>query len=374
MKTKLAETSSHVRGVLCAVTTLVLVLTGALPASAGWRAVDAQNSWADFQRAFQYTGAASYEYDFSKGVGDGVQQDFWREAELIELAVDAYEENKTAANKQEVQGLCDGFIGLYGEDWSGDTFNDDMCWACLAFVRAYIATGTTRYLNDAESNFNEIWTRGEDPSDGGIWWTTAKTKKASASNWPFVIAGHLIYNESGSTAALNRANVVYGFCKAHLCDSGTGQVYDSYSSGGTDTFPWSYNYGVAVGAASESGDGGFAANAAWWLMTSLPINYYATQIGGYYVLPRYNHNEDDSGFNGIVFRWFHTADSHGLIDHNYYVAWAQTNISQAWAERNAEGLSWNDWITQTPDSSSGNVYSWDVSDTLSGMLNVPPTN
>jgi hypothetical protein len=375
MKTKHGIMSRRAGGALCAVTILILILLGARQASAGWREVDAENAWNDFQGEFQYTWGASYQYEFSTNCvasGGAHQMGFWQEAELIELAVDAYENNPTADNENEVEGLCDGFVALHTDNWSGDTFNDDLCWACIAFLRAYNVTGTTRWLNDAEDNFNTVWTRGEDASDGGIWWTTGKTKKASPSNWTFVIAGHLIYNYAGNGAALSRAQVVYNFCKANLCNSSSGQVYDSVGlPSGTDSREWSYNYGTAVGAASESGDGTFAYNASAWLMLGNAGS--SSTINGYTILPNYGQGgTDGGGFNGIVFRWFHTADVHSLIDHTYYIAWAQQNISQAWSERNGTGQSWNNWNAKT--SAVSGVFSWDCSDTLSGMLNVPPTN
>ncbi|MDQ2843537.1 MAG: hypothetical protein M3Y72_21350 [Acidobacteriota bacterium] len=47
---------------------------------------------------------------------------------------------------------------------------------------------------------------------------------------------------------------------------------------------------------------------------------------------------------------------------------AQTNVGLAWAERNASGLSWNNWLAFTPN---GGQYSWDCSNTVVGMLDIP---
>jgi hypothetical protein len=149
----------------------------------------------------------------------------------------------------------------------------------------------------------------------------------------------------------------------------TGQVFDGYTKSGTRADPYSYNYGIAVGAANAMGDLALVRNAANYLMTNSA--FCSMTVGGYDILPTYHQgNRDSSGFNGIVFRWFRAAYQDGHMP-GIYLPWAQANVSQAWAGRNADGLSWNNWTSPTP---SNGLFSWDCSDTVSGMLNVPPTN
>jgi predicted alpha-1,6-mannanase (GH76 family) len=377
MKTKTNTMSRRAGGALCAITALILTLAGGRQAAAGWRAVDAQSAWSAFQKTFQYTNGAVYQFNFStNAVSDGPfhQQDFWKEAELIEMAEDAYEENPTATNNTKVQGLCDGFVAYHGDNWSSDVFDDDLNWATIAFIRAYSITGTTRWLNDAETNCNIVWNRGYDTTwGGGIWWrsdqeSTNSGYKNSPANWTFVIAGNLINNLNGGTGAyMSHAQTIYNWSTNHLSTPG-GDVYDGYNKNGAAHNLYTYNFGTAVGAAMAVSDtSGFLQNAANFLMTNSTMR--SGTVGGYNILPNYGQgNQDGSGFNGIVFRWFNVAYQNGLMP-AMYLPWAQTNVSQAWAERNATGKSWNNWMAATPASG---LFSWDCSDTLCGMLDVPP--
>jgi predicted alpha-1,6-mannanase (GH76 family) len=366
------------RRALCAVTTLVLVLAGARPAAAGWSALDARIAWSAFQKTFQYTNGAVDRYDFSTNAmsdGPAHQQNFWEEAELIEMAEDAYAENHTTNNRAEVQGLCHGFVALHGDDWSSNVFDDDLNWATIAFIRAYSITGNKRWLNDAETNFNTVWRRGFDMTwGGGLWWRSDKEDehsgyKNSPANWTFVIAGHLINDCNGGNGPyLSHAQTIYNWCTNHL-STPAGEVYDGLRKNRVAHKSYTYNYGIAVGAALASGDRTLVQNAANFLMTNSA--YRSGSVGGYDILPNYGQGGGDAGgFNDIVFRWFNAAYQKGLMPGSY-LPWAQTNVSQAWAERNVAAISWNNWNAPTPPEG---LFSWDCSDTLCGMLDVPPTN
>ncbi|HTB83532.1 MAG TPA: glycoside hydrolase family 76 protein, partial [Candidatus Sulfotelmatobacter sp.] len=343
------------RRALCAVTTLVLVLAGARPAAAGWSALDARIAWSAFQKTFQYTNGAVDRYDFSTNAmsdGPAHQQNFWEEAELIEMAEDAYAENHTTNNRAEVQGLCHGFVALHGDDWSSNVFDDDLNWATIAFIRAYSITGNKRWLNDAETNFNTVWRRGFDMTwGGGLWWRSDKEDehsgyKNSPANWTFVIAGHLINDCNGGNGPyLSHAQTIYNWCTNHL-STPAGEVYDGLRKNRVAHKSYTYNYGIAVGAALASGDRTLVQNAANFLMTNSA--YRSGSVGGYDILPNYGQGGGDAGgFNDIVFRWFNAAYQKGLMP-GRYLPWAQTNVSQAWAERNVTAISWNNWNAPTP--------------------------
>jgi hypothetical protein len=138
-------------------------------AQVGWTAGDTKNAWNGYLTAYQYTGAAGYDYLFATNVNGSTHGGFWTSAELIDMAVDAYVWAKTndSANlstyENEVEGLCDGFVSLHpdsegGGSWaSEDEWNDDLNVATIAFTRAYGVTGTSRWLTDAEDSFNAVW-------------------------------------------------------------------------------------------------------------------------------------------------------------------------------------------------------------------------
>jgi predicted alpha-1,6-mannanase (GH76 family) len=363
------------RGALCIFTALMFVMGATRPASATWRAVDAQNAWSAYQNAFLYLEPDGYSRVFVTVQGGTTPEDFWRQAEEIEVAEDAYEENKTTANKNMVESLCDGFIYLHGDTWTSNLYDDDLMWATIAFARAYQITGTGRWLTDAEKNFNAVYTRGHG-SDGGMYWysqgcpsSCTNTYQNSAANWTFVIAGKILYNITGTTSYKTEADGVYAWSKTNLWNSSTGEVYDAP---GVTSCQCTYNYGVAIGAAYILADtsSGLISTASSYVFNNL-TNYDGT-AGGYNVLPDYGRsNGNNDGFNGILMRYIGDANAHGYISTAVLDA-AKANINQAWAERSGiTTLVWNDWDASTP---STGTYSWDDSAALAGLLDIPPTS
>ena len=386
MKSKSSKSLTSIRGALCVATALVFVLGATRQASANWRSVDAQNAWASYVSHFVKLEPDGYSKVFVTTQGGSTMEDFWRQAEEIEVAEDAYFENPTTANKNLVQGLCDGFVNYMtwngvkvGDDWSSDPYDDDLMWATIAFARAYNITGTGRWLTDAENNFNTVYNRGHDTTyGGGIWWNyTIKSggssaNKAAVSNFTFVIAGRLIDNYNGHAGNYKAlADSIYGWAVSRLVDPSTGRVANDIEGSGNGQADWNditYNFGIAIGAANEESDSTLIKNASNYVFNDF-TNYDGT-YGGYNVLPDYGQgNGNNDGFNGILMRWIGVANSHGLIS-SAVLAAAQANINAAWSFRNCcTTLVWNDWDLATPSS----TYSWDDSAAMAGLLDIPPT-
>jgi predicted alpha-1,6-mannanase (GH76 family) len=352
--------------------TLFLLLFAFLrPLSAQWTSANAQSAFSDYNNAF-YFNPSGNNYDYRSSQGSTSTSGFWVGAEEIELAIDAYSQNPTAANQTIINQLCNGFTAEYSADWSADSYDDDLMWATIAFVRAAQATGNSTWLADAESNFAVVWSRGYDTTfGGGIWWNSAVENtssgyKNSAANWTFVIAGNLLYQATGNSTYQSEAATIFSWASTNLYAASTGEIYDGINGSGVQTGQYSYNYGVAIGADAFESHTADAANVANYLMNNLS----GGTVGGYNILPNYGQGgTDGGGFNGITLRWVGYAWAHGALTNPAILAWAQTNVGLAWSVRNASGLSWNDWFAFTP---SGGLYSWDCSDTLAGMLDIPP--
>ncbi len=58
----------------------------------------------------------------------------------------------------------------------GNSFNDDLMWASIAFSRAYLLTGNATYRTLAKNGFDLAYSRGWDPTDGGIFQDTSGFK------------------------------------------------------------------------------------------------------------------------------------------------------------------------------------------------------
>ncbi len=86
-----------------------------------------------------------------------------------------------------------------------ETWFDDNGWWGLAFLEAYRATGTRRYLADAERGLRYIAAAGWDRRTGRIWWNTDHPYKAGAALASDTLLATLIYQETHSAFALGEA-------------------------------------------------------------------------------------------------------------------------------------------------------------------------
>jgi hypothetical protein len=100
-----------------------------------------------------------------------------------------------------------GFSPYPGDRAAGtQTWFDDNGWWGLAFVNAYRATGTRRYLLDAERALHYIATLGWDPRGGGIWWNTRHPYKAGEALASGTLLAALLYQQTRSPFALAQAS------------------------------------------------------------------------------------------------------------------------------------------------------------------------
>ena len=81
---------------------------------------------------------------------------------------------------------------------STETWFDDNGWWGLAFVNAYRATGSQRWLKDAERGLAYVAAIGWDPKAGGIWWNTAHPYKAGAALASDTLLATLLYQQTHS--------------------------------------------------------------------------------------------------------------------------------------------------------------------------------
>jgi hypothetical protein len=96
----------------------------------------------------------------------------------------------------------------YPDDRASDTetWFDDNGWWGLAFINAYRATGTRRWLLDAERALAYVAAAGWDPQGGGLWWNTTHPYKAGEALASDTLLATLIYQQTHSSFALGQAN------------------------------------------------------------------------------------------------------------------------------------------------------------------------
>lgn len=373
MSPKNIQIERHMTSTIFVLTILVGVVGCICHASAQWRAVDAQKAWDGYVSQYVHLQGDGYSKIFTTKQGGTTHEGFWTYAEELEVAEDAYNENPTTTNKNLIQALCDGFVNYVhpatNDDWSSNTWNDDLDVAIIAFARAYQVTGTTRWLNAAELNFATVWNRAQ-AGDGGLCERTASgvgCYENSSCNWTFVIAGNLLYNITGIASYKTEKDGVYAWAKAHLYNSTTGEIYDGPAPSHGQ---YTYNYGYAMIAGAYQGSNVMVSNIANYVFNNL-TNYDGVTPDGYNLMPDYGQGDlNNSGFNGILMRGVAFANTKGYIPSAVMLA-AQSNLKEAWSYREGgHQLVWDDWDANTP--SSGN-YSWDDSAALAGFLDIPPT-
>jgi Glycosyl hydrolase family 76 len=99
-----------------------------------------------------------------------------------------------------------GFSPYPGDrDANTETWFDDNGWWGLAFVEAYRATGTRRYLSDAQVALRYIARAGWDPSGGGIWWNTGHPYKSGPALASDTLLATLLYQLTRSSFDLSQA-------------------------------------------------------------------------------------------------------------------------------------------------------------------------
>jgi hypothetical protein len=88
---------------------------------------------------------------------------------------------------------------------STETWFDDNGWWGLAFVNAYRATGSQRWLTDAQRALNYVAAAGWDAQSGGIWWNTTHPYKSGPALAADTLLATLLYQQSGSAFDLAEA-------------------------------------------------------------------------------------------------------------------------------------------------------------------------
>src|SRR5437660_7193974 len=147
----------------------------------------------------------------------GYYPGWWTGAEEIEMAEDAYDNSPTPARQTIVANACNQFVSHHTSLWTSgsgfNNFNDDICWAVIAFARGYLITGNTTFRNIAKSNYDGMFSRAWDTNftGGGLWWNTDNTYKNAAVNGPATVAACLLFGIYGDSSYLSKAQSIYAW-------------------------------------------------------------------------------------------------------------------------------------------------------------------
>ena len=302
-----------------------------------------------YHNAFFYTGNSSYPNYFTTYITNYEPTNWsfmWQQAyEVAGVEEDAYNRLPNATGQAFMINMINAFEQQNLPNLTWDSWNDDIAWAVLMYVRAYPMTNNAiapsyydaaqkttypaySYLQLAKLNFDAAYARGWDNTfGGGIWEAGDLTSKCTLSNASFVPAAIVIYQATGDATYLTKAEALYAWVHDNLMNQTSGAVGECVK---TNTGPYPdtnvYNSGLMLNAA-----------AYLYRITGNPQYYNdALLIAGFQVQSHPVMNTDypyngpfgaDQFYRGLsnFARW------NGLWAN--YSVWFQTNAAQAWSTR-----------------------------------------
>jgi predicted alpha-1,6-mannanase (GH76 family) len=282
--------------------------------------------------------------------GDSKADGWWGQAELIEMAIDAYERKKSDSYKTLMTELVYGFVAKHGTDWSYNDFNDDIAWMVIASARAHLLTKNADFLTYAKTNWDKMYARAWDTTftGGGLWWKTDNQSKNACINGPGGIGAFLLYKATGDASYLTKAKALHAWNRAQLFDTTTGAVYDNIAKSGTVTkWTFTYNSGTFIGSAQYLYEE--TKQASYFDDAKKATDFFKKSLCDAEGLMKENAiSGDGASFKPIGFRWLAKFVADNDLGATYY-PWLQLNANKAWANRRAgDNISWNDWTKPTP--------------------------
>jgi MYXO-CTERM domain-containing protein len=323
------------------------------------------------------------------------RQGTWVGALDIAVAEDAFERTHSDAHRQLVHDLVTTFIKHETQDWSFDSWNDDIAWMVIAVLRGYQITGDETFLDTAIFNWNMAFDRGWDTTygGGGVWEEMNRSvpghpefpsgwgepSKCNLSNNPMINMGAILYEMTGEQAYLDKIHMMYDWVRQKLFNTETGSVYDCIGFKTQDDYPGYLQNGDN---AFNSGNFIEAANAMYRVTGEqmylddalLALNYRRSKEP---IMANNGQGERQWGYR-VTKGVSEIASLNELWPE--YLAWTQSNAEAAWSQRNTLDLTWNDWKVQTPLPQPGeiphenDVVALSTSSAVAIWQHLPPTD
>ncbi len=291
-------------------------------ADSGFHALNSQY-WSDSRHYYRHNNTGNNAFDY------------WWNAHAADLMVDGYLRTRRNSYIQQLDQLLDGMHRMNGGTWYND-FYDDEQWLTLALLRAFEATGNTRYARLADTLWTDIQ-RGWTPVAGGgiMWMKTTPHSKNACSNGPAMIIAARMYRLFKRPADLAMAEKIYHWQKAHLINPENGAVWDNVQVkegipqvNKNPNMVFTYNQGTWLGGALElyrlTGRNEYRESA---LRTARYVIQDTVRFSPQGILK--GENSGDGGlFKGIFVRYFTQLILHGQLqaaEKDSFVAWLRNN-------------------------------------------------
>lgn len=180
---------------------------------------------------------------------------YWWNAHALGVLVDGYRRTQNKVYAERMRALQEGIRANSEGTWQRPYY-DDMAWLGLSSLRAYRATGESRYLEVTRTLWEEVKKGWNDRQGGGIAWRRSQPGyKNAPSNAPSVILAARLYREFGEQEHLEWAQRIYSWLNDNLVNQKTGLVWDGVNRQGNGEIDrnwiFTYNQGTYIGAAHE---------------------------------------------------------------------------------------------------------------------------
>ncbi len=306
-----------------------------------------------------------YEIETFKG--------FWDRAEMMEIVLDAYEVTKDKQYLTKFDAMYKNFLAQHTGDWMNNKFNDDIAWASIACVRAYLHTGNKVYLEKSKDQFDKMYARAfTNKYGGGLNWYETKTSKNACIQGPAIVASCYLAQATGDKTYYDKAIALYSWSKVYLFDQETGKVNDNIDldkkTGLIKVGTWSstYNQGTFLGAAVLLHK--YTKEANYLQDAERIAKYIRSDMYKDQVMDNEDGGNDLPGFKGIFMRYarLYTLET----QRTDLVEWLKLNARVAYANRNSLDLIQTKWQTKTPEGKPQSAFG--VSTGVSLIMNTLP--
>jgi predicted alpha-1,6-mannanase (GH76 family) len=277
---------------------------------------------------------------------------FWDKAEMMEIVLDAYEVTKDKKYLKNFDTMYDNFLVQHTGNWMDNKFNDDIAWAAIFCVRAYLHTGNKAYLEKSKDQFDKMYARAfTNKYGGGLNWFETKTSKNACIQGPAIVASCYLAEATGDKTYYDKAIALYSWSKIYLFDQQTGKVNDNIDLDRrtklikVGTWSSTYNQGTFLGAAVMLHK--YTKEANYLQDAERIAKYIREDMYRNKVMDNEDGGNDLPGFKGIFARYarMYTLETKktDLVD------WLQLNAKVAYSNRNSQDLIHTRWATRTPE-------------------------
>jgi predicted alpha-1,6-mannanase (GH76 family) len=204
-------------------------------------------------RAYARAAAAALQRWYNPWTGRWRTTGWWNAANALTSIVDYTERSGDRAFARVIGWTFS--IARWRHPYFINSFFDDNGWWALAWLRAYEATGKSRYLEASRRIFDDMTTGWDETCGGGVWWNQDRNYKNAIANELFLATAarlHLLSPRPGSLY-LDWALREWDWFSSSGMVNRTGLVNDGLTTdcknNGKPTY--TYNQGVLLGGLGD---------------------------------------------------------------------------------------------------------------------------